>query len=67
MPVDISLALEKKAAKVEDEREPDQLVSPGDVITRDAGFMRGHGTYMADEILYASVAGLVERLRGLMA
>ena len=67
MPVDISLALEKKAAKVEDEREPDQLVSPGDVITRDAGFMRGHGTYMADEILYASVAGLVERVNKLIS
>ena len=67
MPVDISLALEKKAAKVADEREPDQLVSPGDVITRDAGFMRGHGTYMADEILYASVAGLVERVNKLIS
>ena len=32
MPVDISLALEKKARKNEAEREPDQLVTPGDII-----------------------------------
>ena len=67
MPVDISLALEKRARKAEDEREPEQLVSPGDVITRDSGFMRGHGTYMADEVLYASVAGLVERVNKLIS
>ena len=29
------------------EQEPAHLVAPGDVITRDSGFMRGHGTYMA--------------------
>ena len=67
MPVDISLALEKRARKAEDEREPEQLVSPGDVITRDSGFMRGHGTYMAGEVLYASVAGLVERVNKLIS
>ncbi|KAM3873878.1 exosome complex component RRP4 isoform 2-T2 [Diretmus argenteus] len=38
------------------------LVVPGDVITSDTGFMRGHGTYMDDEKLTASVAGEVERV-----
>ena len=37
-------------------------MAPGDVITRDTGFMRGHGTYMADKVLFASVAGVVERM-----
>ena len=60
MPVDISLAIEKKSRRVEDDREPDQLVTPGDIITRDT-YMRGHGSYMKDDVLYASVAGLVDR------
>jgi len=67
MPVDISLALEKKARKNEAEREPDQLVTPGDIITRDTGYMRGHGSYMRDEVLYASVAGIVDRVNKLIS
>ncbi|XP_075440681.1 exosome complex component RRP4 [Ascaphus truei] len=42
------------------------LVSPGDTITTDTGFMRGHGTYMEDEKLLASVAGVVERVNKLI-
>ena len=65
MPVDISLAIERKVwtndakdpgpfwlrvfkvVRKGAEQEPAHLVAPGDVITRDSGFMRGHGTYMA--------------------
>jgi exosome complex component RRP4 len=39
----------------------------GDVITRDSGFMRGHGTFMSDEVLHASVAGVVERVNKLIS
>ncbi|XP_023666814.1 exosome complex component RRP4 [Paramormyrops kingsleyae] len=42
------------------------LVVPGDVITSDTGFMRGHGTYMDEEKLTASVAGEVERVNKLI-
>ena len=66
MPVDISLALEKKARKCDDEREPDQLVTPGDIITKDT-YMRGHGSYMKDEVLYASVAGIVDKVNKLIS
>lgn len=38
------------------------LVVPGDVITLDTGFMRGHGTYVDDDKLTASVAGEVQRV-----
>ncbi|XP_034048720.1 exosome complex component RRP4 [Thalassophryne amazonica] len=38
------------------------LVVPGDVITSNTGFMRGHGTYVDDEKLTASVAGEVQRV-----
>lgn len=41
-------------------------MTPGDVITTDTGFMRGHGTYMADDSLHASVAGVVERVNKLI-
>eukprot|EP00088_Acartia_fossae_P017130 TRINITY_DN1969_c0_g1_i4.p1 TRINITY_DN1969_c0_g1~~TRINITY_DN1969_c0_g1_i4.p1 ORF type:complete len:302 (-),score=46.55 TRINITY_DN1969_c0_g1_i4:281-1186(-) len=66
--VDISLAIEKKIGQTNDEAEPKFLVTPGDVITRDAGFMRGHGTYMGtDDVLYASVAGVVDRVNKLIS
>ncbi|XP_053328808.1 exosome complex component RRP4 [Spea bombifrons] len=42
------------------------LVAPGDTITTDTGFMRGHGTYMEDDKLLASVAGAVERVNKLI-
>jgi len=67
--VDISLAVEKKQIQAHDEPEPKFLVTPGDVITRDTGFMRGHGTYMGagDEVLYTSVAGVVDRVNRLIS
>lgn len=85
MPVELSLASEGPTEEEQDfefgpSPRPHQLVSPGDVITRDTGYMRGHGTYMkqaassnsgssnADSggILYATVAGVVERVNKLI-
>ncbi len=62
----------------EDEDAPDtssvpeaRLVAPGDVITRDAGFMRGHGTYVGSAAdgapLLSSVAGVVQRVNKLVS
>ncbi|RMB93412.1 hypothetical protein DUI87_30107 [Hirundo rustica rustica] len=42
------------------------LVAPGDTITTDTGYMRGHGTYVEDDKLIASVAGVVERVNKLV-
>ncbi|XP_037256338.1 exosome complex component RRP4 isoform X1 [Falco biarmicus] len=42
------------------------LVAPGDTITTDTGYMRGHGTYVEEEKLIASVAGAVERVNKLV-
>ncbi|CAM4533717.1 hypothetical protein R3I94_003794 [Phoxinus phoxinus] len=47
-------------------RDDKHLVVPGDVITSDTGFMRGHGTYMDEDRLTASVAGQVERVNKLI-
>jgi len=67
MPIDISLAIEKKVRRVDDDQEPGHLVSPGDIITRETGYMRGHGTYMDQDVLFASVAGVVERVNKLIS
>eukprot|EP00912_Choanoflagellata_sp_UC4_P001605 UC4_evm1s1021 len=37
------------------------LVNPGEVITEEEGFMRGHGTILRGGHLVASVSGVVER------
>ncbi|KAJ1336565.1 hypothetical protein BSLG_007349 [Batrachochytrium salamandrivorans] len=44
-----------------------QLVTPGEVITRDSAFMRGHGTFTEEQTLMASVAGVVERVNKLVS
>ncbi|XP_046567551.1 exosome complex component RRP4-like [Haliotis rubra] len=64
--VDIRLASARVRQKTGDVEEINNLVTPGDVITTDTGFMRGHGTYMEDEKLHSSVAGVVERVNKLI-
>ncbi|XP_067662549.1 exosome complex component RRP4-like [Haliotis asinina] len=64
--VDIRLASARVRQKTGDIEEINNLVTPGDVITADTGFMRGHGTYMEDEKLHSSVAGVVERVNKLI-
>jgi len=85
MPIDLSLACESSTEHDEIAGDPavgpHQLVSPGDVITRDVGYMRGHGTYMKSAananssnandsggggVLYATVAGVVQRVNKLI-
>ncbi|KAI8497781.1 Exosome complex component RRP4 [Branchiostoma belcheri] len=64
MAVHITLAESRKKTAVPD--APKHLVTPGDVITADTGYMRGHGTYMDDDKLKASLAGVVERVNKLI-
>lgn len=47
-------------------REKGHLV-PGEVITEDSGFMRGHGTYVQDNKLISSVAGFVDPINRLIS
>jgi len=43
------------------------IVTPGEIITKDPSFIRGHGTYQtASGELVASVAGVVERVNKLV-
>lgn len=77
MSIDITLAAESvddPYAELDEEDDDQNLFndgrffSPGDVITKDTGFMRGHGTYMKkDGTLYASVAGVIQRVNKLIS
>ncbi|KAK3862927.1 hypothetical protein Pcinc_031249 [Petrolisthes cinctipes] len=42
------------------------LVTPGEIITHDTSFMRGHGTYMENNTQVASVAGYITRVNRLI-
>jgi exosome complex component RRP4 len=44
-----------------------QHVMPGDIITSEPAFMRGHGTFVEDNKLIASVSGIVERVNKLVS
>ncbi|KAI6124605.1 hypothetical protein EV401DRAFT_1856604 [Pisolithus croceorrhizus] len=43
-----------------------RLTCPGETITSAHDFMRGHGTYVDDELVVASVAGTVQRVNKLV-
>ncbi|XP_006892514.1 PREDICTED: exosome complex component RRP4 isoform X2 [Elephantulus edwardii] len=67
MAMEMRLPVARKPLSESLGREPKKhLVVPGDTITTDTGFMRGHGTYMGEEKLIASVAGSVERVNKLI-
>ncbi|KAI9261452.1 exosome component 2-like protein [Phascolomyces articulosus] len=53
---------------IDDEEGPAHLVTPGETITTDQQFMRGHGTYTDGEnIVVSAVAGSVERVNKLLS
>ncbi|XP_001507703.1 exosome complex component RRP4 [Ornithorhynchus anatinus] len=67
MAVDIGLPKARRLVRANADGERQKhLVVPGDTITTDPGFMRGHGTYMENEKLIASVVGCVERVNKLI-
>ncbi|XP_055597971.1 exosome complex component RRP4 [Uranotaenia lowii] len=43
-----------------------RLFTPGEVITSQQGFMRGHGTYMEDEDIKSSLAGVMVQVNKLI-
>lgn len=63
---DIRRFAEGKAyERVPEHLEIPGLKTPGDVISSDPAFMRGHGTYVSGGKIIASVAGVVERVNRL--
>jgi len=55
------------SADVERKASHAHLVLPGEVITEEPTSMRGHGTYLLDGKIVASVAGIVERIGKLVS
>uniref|UniRef100_A0A2M4AUY3 Exosome complex component RRP4 n=1 Tax=Anopheles triannulatus TaxID=58253 RepID=A0A2M4AUY3_9DIPT len=43
-----------------------RLFTPGEIVTSQQGFMRGHGTYMEDESIKSSVAGVMVQVNKLI-
>ncbi|XP_069697991.1 exosome complex component RRP4 isoform X1 [Periplaneta americana] len=47
--------------------EAPRLYTPGEIVTCSTGYMRGHGTYMEESALTASVAGVAEQVNKLIS
>lgn len=67
-PVSIaSVSVKKEKNGMEVDGEETSFVSPGETVTTDQQFMRGHGTYAEDDnVVVSSVAGTVERVNKLL-
>ncbi|XP_064458108.1 exosome complex component RRP4-like [Ornithodoros turicata] len=65
MAVDVRL-FSWRTRNIPENVHPRGLVTPGDTITTDAGFMRGHGTYVENDQLLSSIAGVVEKVNKLI-
>lgn len=64
--VDGDLRMHSAAEDLPDEHQI-VVVTPGQVISTDTGaFLRGHGTYLSNNELIASVAGVVEKVNQLI-
>ena len=44
-----------------------EIMTPGELVTEDPIWMRGHGTYFLDNMTYSSVAGTVSRVNKLLS
>ncbi|KAI7848275.1 exosome component 2-like protein [Circinella umbellata] len=59
---------DQKRMDIDGENTPVHLVNPGETITTDQQFMRGHGTYADGEnVVVSAVAGSVERVNKLLS
>ena len=65
--ISISLPTFEEEYKTNDNFNMIQLVLPGQVITNEQGFLRGHGTDIKGEKLIATVSGKIERINKLIS
>ncbi|KAF9408692.1 exosome non-catalytic core subunit rrp4 [Podila epigama] len=65
--MDLDDEFEQIKAKVSAKELSVHVVTPGEVITSDTAFMRGHGTYIENEKVLSSVAGVVDRVNKLIS
>jgi exosome complex component RRP4 len=65
--MDFSLPEQKKKKKTKLVSSAVNHVIPGEVITQETGYLRGHGTFVQDEKLVATISGVVERVNKLIS
>lgn len=53
--------------KQEEQGQDGSIVTPGELVTDDPVWMRGHGTYFLENKTYSSVAGTVSRVNRLLS
>lgn len=65
----IDLALDRVdwTALAENQEQQPRIYTPGEVLMAESGFMRGHGTFVEDENIKASVAGVIEKVNKLIS
>ncbi|EDW09431.1 exosome complex component RRP4 [Drosophila mojavensis] len=65
----IDLALDRVdwTALADNQEQLPRIYTPGEVLMPEAGFMRGHGTFVEDENIKASVAGVIEKVNKLIS
>ncbi|XP_017839440.1 exosome complex component RRP4 [Drosophila busckii] len=65
----IELALDRVdwTALAENQEELPRIYTPGEVLMPESGFMRGHGTFVEDDNIKASVAGVIEKVNKLIS
>lgn len=67
--VNIRLAIDRVNMGLlsQNENRIPRLFTPGEVVTAQQGFMKGHGTYVEGEEIKASVAGVMEQVNKLIS
>lgn len=67
--VNIRLAIDRVNMGLlsQNENRIPRLFTPGEVVTAQQGFMKGHGTYVEGEDIKASVAGVMEQVNKLIS
>lgn len=64
----ISVGLRSDASSLLETAPSDHVVvTPGENITLHAGYLRGHGTFVAEDMLVSSVAGVAQRVNKLVS
>lgn len=51
----------------ENQEQLPRIYTPGEVLMPESGFMRGHGTFVEDENIKASVAGVIQKVNKLIS
>uniref|UniRef100_A0A6M2DFS3 Exosome complex component RRP4 n=1 Tax=Xenopsylla cheopis TaxID=163159 RepID=A0A6M2DFS3_XENCH len=63
----IKLTSERVDTSIANSDNAPRLYTPGEIISQQGGYMRGHGTYSENDYLKASVAGVVEQVNKLIS